>query len=280
MGRIFVFGSTGMLGGYVSQYLNVQGHDIVNITRQDMDAAKVTYDSLFECFRKFHLVSTDENIVINCVGIIPQSTGVNEASASSRAYFTVNSLFPTMLATVSANLNMRYIHITTDCVFSGKGHNYTEESVHDETNDYGVSKSLGELGINATIIRTSIIGEENKNKHSLLEWTKAQTGKSINGFLNHYWNGVTCLQLAKVVGQIITYNMYWVGVRHVFSPSSVSKYELVSMINEAYSLEIDVKEHNTEVAVDKTLSTVYNTCARFRIPELCDQLRELIRFRG
>jgi dTDP-4-dehydrorhamnose reductase len=146
------------------------------------------------------------------------------------------------------------IHITTDCVFSGKDGSYNELSEHDETNDYGMSKSLGEL-CNATIIRTSIIGEEVQNKRSLLEWVKSNKGKDINGFVNHFWNGVTCLELSNVIYKIINEKLYWNGVRHIFSPKSVSKFELVSMINEVYNLNIKINPFETE-NVDKTITTI------------------------
>ena len=133
------------------------------------------------------------------------------------------------------------IHVTTDCVFSGKDGNYDENSLHDETNDYGTSKSLGEL-CKATIIRTSIIGEETINKRSLLEWVRSNRGGEINGFTNHMWNGVTCLQLSKIIEKMIREKFYWEGVRHTFSPRSVSKYELVSLINEIYDLNIKVNK--------------------------------------
>ena len=94
------------------------------------------------------------------MGIIPQSKNVNDTSSMS--YFRIN-LFPNMLATVCDKLCAKYIHITTDCVFFLVTEEYTSETdKHDETNNYGISKSLGELGINATVIRTSIIGEELK----------------------------------------------------------------------------------------------------------------------
>ena len=90
------------------------------------------------------------------------------------------------------------IHVTTDCVFSGKDGNYNENSIHDETNDYGISKSLGEL-CDATIIRTSIIGEEINNKRSLLEWVRSNSGKEINGYENHFGMELLDLQLAYIL---------------------------------------------------------------------------------
>ena len=277
MARIFVVGSTGMLGRYIASYLAKLGHNIVCITRADVDASVATYSSLSEVFKKYSIKVSDENIVINCVGIIPQSKSVNDTS--SRSYFRINSLFPNMLSVVCKDYNMRYIHITTDCVFSGKEGKYTEESLHDEINDYGVSKSLGELGINATIIRTSIIGEETKNKYSLLEWVKGQKDTCVNGYNNHLWNGVTCLQLSKIISQIIAEKTYWHGIRHIFSPTHVSKYELVKMISDIYNLNVTVNKHDTKEPIDKTLDTKYDTCKLLNIPELHAQLIELQQYR-
>lgn len=277
MARIFVIGSTGMLGRYIATYFSKLGHDVICITRDQVDASTATFHSLFLALGEHSIVPDEENILINCVGIIPQSKSVNDTS--SRSYFRINSLFPMMLATVCREFKMKYIHITTDCVFSGKGGNYTEDSAHDETNDYGVSKSLGELGINATIIRTSIIGEETKNKYSLLEWVKSQKDNSVTGYVNHYWNGVTCLQMAKIINKMISEKKYWHGVRHIFSPTSVSKYQLVKMISFVYNLNVTVTEHHTSENVDKTLASVHDTCKLFNIPELQTQLIELQQYR-
>ena len=134
-----------------------------------------------------------------------------------------------------------------------------------------MSKSLGEL-CKATIIRTSIIGEEVFNKRSLLEWVKSNRNKEINGYTNHFWNGVTCLQLSKIIENIISKNKYWIGIRHIFSPRAVSKYELVKIINKVYNLNIIVNEFKTENKVDKTITTINDL--EFEIPDLEDQIME------
>jgi dTDP-4-dehydrorhamnose reductase len=184
-----------------------------------------------------------------------------------------------MLATACKITCTKYIHITTDCVFSGTSGSYTEDSIHDETNDYGVSKSLGELGIDATVIRTSIIGEELKNKYSLLEWVKSHQDKEIKGFTNHYWNGVTCLQLSKIIEKIMMHKHYWKGVRHMFSPRPVSKYEIVGMINDIYGLNNKIIAHETETMVDKTILSKHNHCGMMNIPDLYTQITELQQYK-
>jgi dTDP-4-dehydrorhamnose reductase len=105
------------------------------------------------------------------------------------------------------------------------------KSLHDCLDDYGKSKSLGEP-TNCMVIRTSIIGEEIHKNASLIAWAKTQKGKSVNGFLNHDWNGVTTLEYAKVCQQVIDKGLYEIGLHHVHSPQSVNKFELLQIISD------------------------------------------------
>jgi dTDP-4-dehydrorhamnose reductase len=269
--KLFIFGSNGMLGNYVKSYLS-RHYETCDLTRHDYDLSQLTINSLEELLQIKTLEKHD--VIINCAGVIPQAC--KQRSLNSKLYFTINSLFPVILSQLCDKYGAKMIHITTDCVFSGKDGLYNELSEHDETNDYGMSKSLGEL-CNATIIRTSIIGEELTNKRSLLEWVKSNKGKEINGFTNHFWNGVTCLELSKIIYKMINQNLYWSGVRHIFSPKSVSKYELVLMINEVYNLDINITPFETE-KVDKTITTVYDTNSLFDIPDLKIQIKDLFHY--
>uniref|UniRef100_A0A6C0ILD8 RmlD-like substrate binding domain-containing protein n=1 Tax=viral metagenome TaxID=1070528 RepID=A0A6C0ILD8_9ZZZZ len=266
--KIYIFGSNGMLGNYMKSYIS-NYYEVISLTRNDYDLNNLSIVSLTEFLTNKNIKEND--LIINCAGVIPQASKQREQD--SKLYFKINSLFPVILSMICEKFNTKMIHITTDCVFSGKTGNYHEVSQHDETNEYGISKSLGEL-CNATIIRTSIIGEELNNKISLLEWVRSNEGKKINGFTTHMWNGVTCLQLAKIVYQIINDKLYWNGIRHIFSPRSVSKYELVSLINEVYQLNIDIIPLETELC-DKTLSTVYDTNSLFDIPDLVEQIKKI-----
>jgi dTDP-4-dehydrorhamnose reductase len=141
-------------------------------------------------------------------------------------------------------------------VFSGLEGNYTEKHLHDCTDDYGKSKSLGENN-KLTMIRTSVIGEENCNKKSLIEWAKSQHSQSVNGYTNHFWNGVTCLELGYLIEKIIIEKSYWTGLRHVFSPEIVNKSQLLSMINETYKLNLTITDVEVNLC-DRSLSTIYN----------------------
>lgn len=188
--RVIVLGKNGMLGRYVYKYLGKK-YDVIGTTRKQLDVLDFKRELL--CSPNFR----NGDVVINCIGLIKQRNDITRAE-----YIAANSLFPNTVADYCASNGLKFIQISTDCVYDGIKGSYNEESEHNATDLYGISKSLGEPE-NATVIRTSIIGEEVKNKLSLLEWVKSNSGKDINGFTNHIWNGITCLQFAKVCDEII-----------------------------------------------------------------------------
>ena len=267
-----VFGSNGMLGNYLSSFLKQHMKDkkIICLSRKEYDVNELDYLSLESIMDNLNLKKGD--VIINCIGIIPQSK-----NDKTRDYIKINSLFPIMLSIICKHNSWNFIHITTDCVFSGSSGKYDEKSIHDETNIYGITKSLGELGY-GTIIRTSIIGEEKQHNRSLLECVRSNKNGIMNGYMNHLWNGVTCLELSRIICEIIEKNLFWTGVRHIFSPNIVSKYELIKMINEIYELNIDIHPVDTEKTIDKSLSTCFSDVNQFKIPDIRKQIEELSLF--
>lgn len=310
---VILFGATGMLGRYVERVLSERSEPkrsetnnvsinersepkrsenkctiperivVKAISREEFDIANDSEEKLHDIV--YHIFSQSRGsklVIVNCAGIIPQRTPLTDY----RTYIRVNSIFPHLLSKLALFINARedepdkvinLIHITTDCVFNGSKGQYIENDVHTETNLYGVSKSVGEPEMDC-VIRTSIIGEEEVNKKSLLEWVKSNRGGEIKGFRGHLWNGVTCLTLAKIIRHIIITRGYWSGVRHLYSPQSVSKLELCEMINRVYQLGLTITPHETDL-VDKTLSTVYPDNPLIKmIPPLEEQLAELKEF--
>lgn len=243
--KLIIFGSNGMLGNYLTTYLS-KNYNTLALTRKDMDLSTVDESTILNYLN--NNVSKND-IIINASGVIKQ-----------REYnlidmIKVNSVFPHILAKAKKEISCNVIHITTDCVFKGYGGSYLEYDKHDCIDDYGKTKSLGE-NPTLTTIRTSIIGEEKNNKKSLLEWVISNKNNTIDGYENHLWNGITCLELAKIIDVIISNNMYWNGTKHLFSPTIVSKYELVKMISEIYGLNITVNKKITDVNCFRNLSTI------------------------
>jgi len=265
--KIILFGSNGMLGTYLNSYLSIK-HEVVPLTRKDYDLSANNMDesSLFHFLKE---VVNDGDVIINAAGIIKQREhNINDM-------IMVNSLFPNFLAKFKTLVNCNVIHITSDSVFSGRDGGYDETAKHDCVDYYGQSKSLGEHP-QLTSIRTSTIGEEKNNRKSILEWVRSNSGKTISGYLNHKWNGVTCLQLSKIINSIIDYKIYWDGVRHIHSPNTVSKIELCGMINDVYKLGITIEGVETPENCFRDLSTINK---KFDIPTLREQIMEMNKYK-
>jgi len=263
--KIILFGSNGMLGNYVNcffrqHYSNLKLHEAT---------IRISQSTLKDVEEYLVQEGIDEHTcVINCAGAIPQR--------SPSDFWIINTIFPHILALICERYGAKMIHPTTDCVFSGESmdtHGYIETDNPDEKGEYGRSKSLGEP-TSCTVIRTSIIGRERFNKKSFMEWI-CQNDANVNGFKNHYWNGITCLQWCKIVAIIIETNLFWCGVRHIFSPKAYSKYEMACMIKNTFNLNGTVQPIDAGTGSNKTLNTIYEENAMFLIPDLCDQIAEL-----
>jgi dTDP-4-dehydrorhamnose reductase len=220
MVKIAILGSTGMLGNAVSDYFLGKENYQVYLSSRD-EACEKENHFYFDATNPSSSVLPQVDYVINCIGVIKpfMKKGIENA-------IVVNSIFPHKFANFCKENNTKLIHITTDCVFSGKTGRYFESSLHDCLDEYGKTKSLGEPN-NCMVIRTSIIGQEIKNNVSLVEWARSQKGKEVRGFTNHLWNGVTTTEYAKICDQIIQKNLYKEELYHVYS-NYVNKFQLLN----------------------------------------------------
>jgi dTDP-4-dehydrorhamnose reductase len=161
---------------------------------------------------------------------------------------TINSLLPHLLSSICADWGGRVIHFSTDCVFSGRGGSYTEESFADAEDLYGRTKYLGEVqGRNALTLRTSIIGHELKNFASLLDWFLAQEGRSISGYRRVLYSGVTTNFLAGVVGDLVEHHPDLAGLFQVAS-DPINKYDLLCLVRDAYGFDVDIEPEDETVS--------------------------------
>jgi hypothetical protein len=165
-----------------------------------------------------------------------------------------------------------------NCVFSGKRGLYTEADVHDATDAYGKSKSAGEPP-NATIIRTSIIGEELKGKLSFIEWVKSNKDKTVNGFHNWIWNGITCLEWAKICDELIKTQQFWLGAKNVCTEPPIPKDELVKLVSEVFNLNVTVNSMDAPEKNDKSLKSIIQQ-VKIIVPDYKTQLIDLYDYQG
>lgn len=247
---ILVIGANGMAGHVISEYLSTfQDFSIFRVARDNFNLKNnYTLDITNFIETQKLIKNIRPSIVINAIGILNKDAEENPDKA-----ILINSYFPHFLAKVCSNISASLIHLSTDCVFSGKKGNYKENDIKDGVGFYAQSKALGEVMYNPHLtIRTSIIGPDLKqNGIGLFNWIMKQED-SITGYAEAYWGGVTTLELAKSINYIIRQNDFKLNLIHLTNNQKISKLKLIEIINNIFSLKLKIYS-SSEYKVDKSL---------------------------
>lgn len=239
--KILIFGVTGMLGNAVFNVLSEdKGLQVHGTSRTKINSkysnnilSNVDVDKHDSVVEAFNLVKPD--VVINCIGVIKQ---LGDAK-NPLVVLPINSMLPHRLAKLSEACGARFVHYSTDCVFSGRKGNYTEEDVSDCVDLYGKSKFIGEVSYkNSLTLRTSLIGHELNSQNSLVEWFLSQESQ-VKGFTKAVFSGLSAYEHAKVLRDFILPNNALQGLYHL-SVNPINKYDLLTLVAKVYGKEIEI----------------------------------------
>lgn len=280
--RILILGGDGMLGHQVFEHLR-QRHEVRVTLRQELNAYKEfgLFDSqnaytgidvrslsrLVEVFADFR-----PQAVVNGVGIVKQRPTAKESIPS----LEINALLPHRLSVLCKASATRLVHMSTDCVFSGKKGNYQENDISDAEDLYGKSKFLGEVYDRHCItLRTSIIGKELSRKKSLVEWFLAQR-EPVKGFKNTIFSGFTTVEMSRIIEKMLVQHPEAFGLFHV-SSDPVSKFDLLTLIKEKMNCDIEIIPDET-FHCDRSLdSTIFRKEFNYTPPTWEAMIEELIK---
>lgn len=229
--KFLILGCNGMAGHTIALYLQEQGHDILGFDRAKSTLLNksIAGDALDTKTLEEIIKEGKFDTVINCIGILNQFAENNHPLAAF-----LNSYFPHFLAKVTEDTDTQVIHMTTDCVFSGKKGSYSEHDLRDGETFYDRSKALGELDDNKNLsLRNSIVGSDiNPNGIGLLNWFMNNTiGEHpiVNGYTKALWTGQCTYQLAKTMEQAAKGRVH--GIINAVPDTDISKYELLKLFN-------------------------------------------------
>ena len=245
--RVLVLGGGGMLGHKLFQVLQ-EGCDTYATFRQ-FDA-RLRMTGVFDLARvidgvdAWDMTSVRRSIseirpdwVVNCIGVIKQLEEARDAKVS----IYVNALFPHLLGQCSRDAGVRMIHLSTDCVFSGKKGDYVEEDPSDADDLYGKTKYLGEVSDgHALTLRTSIIGRDLFSDVSLIDWFLSQRTKKVNGYTRSIFAGLTTEALSREIWRIISDYPRLHGLYHV-SSTKISKFDLLNLVNRLFEAAVTIE---------------------------------------
>jgi dTDP-4-dehydrorhamnose reductase len=250
--KVLLIGSAGMAGQVIKiELLKYPNYIEVKDIARNSNISSPTFMLDVTNFSEVEkiIVSGRFDYVINCVGILNKSAEDNPDLA-----ILVNSYFPHFIESITSTLQTKIIHISTDCVFSGLKGGYTIADFKDGVGYYAQSKALGEIcNIKDLTIRTSIIGpDKNKSGIGLFSWFISQK-EDVFGYTNAFWSGVTTLQLAKTIIDLIVVEKKISGIIHLTNNSKISKYNLLLLIKKIFQLDNVNVLQNDAYCVDKSL---------------------------
>jgi len=257
--QILILGATGMLGHKLMQVL-AREHAVAGTMRRNVSVL-----SEHPSFSKMNLIgdisadklgticaaidNVNPDIIVNCIGIVKQLPAAQDPLQS----IAINALFPHQLAQICRQKNIRLIHMSTDCVFSGKTGCYREEDPSDAEDLYGKTKYLGEVDHPGCLtLRTSIVGRELDTSHGLIEWFINRDGSTVSGYKKAVFSGLTTLALSEIIAQIITKYPSLSGVYQVAS-EPISKYDLLNLVKKTYGMTVTIEPDET-VINDRSLN--------------------------
>ncbi len=271
--KFFICGCNGMAGHTISLYLQEQGHDVYGFDLRESKLIKSFAGNAFDTETIARVIKEGNyDSVINCIGVLNQFAEQNHALAAF-----LNSYFPHFLAKTTEGTDTQVIHMSTDCVFSGRKGSYTENDFQDGETFYDRSKALGELHDDKNItLRNSIVGPDiNPKGIGLLNWfmnSTTNTKEPLKGYTKTMWTGQTTLQLAKTMEAAAKEKAH--GLYNTVPDSSISKCDLLGLFNK-YLRGGRVQINPVEgVVADKSLKRT-NYEFNYRIPDYEVMVKEL-----
>ncbi|MCB1228262.1 MAG: dTDP-4-dehydrorhamnose reductase [Verrucomicrobiales bacterium] len=134
--RILILGARGRLGGALHRCYAAQ-HDVSAWGREELDLLKT--DQISD-----RLAQVSFDVLINAAGL----THVDRCETAREEAHLSNEVAPGEMARFCAQRGKRFIHISSDYVFSGSGHRpLVEDDEAAPINFYGQSKRGGEIAV-------------------------------------------------------------------------------------------------------------------------------------
>jgi dTDP-4-dehydrorhamnose reductase len=245
---VLVLGATGMLGHALMHELSSRPDLDVHGTVRSLEGIPASF---VEAFGDRVTVGIDvrdraavvelleerrPDVVVNAIGVIKQVPTVADTALTAE----INGLLPHLLAQACDQVSARLVHLSTDCVFSGRRGGYDETDVPDPIDFYGRSKLLGEVVAAPHLtLRTSIIGPELTGKASLLEWFLGQRGSTVRGFRKAIYSGLPTSEMATLIGDVVVSHPDLTGLWHVAS-DPIDKDALLRLVADEYGWEGEI----------------------------------------
>ena len=239
--RILVTGASGLLGLNLCLHL-ADDHKILG-TFHSRELFKPPFQTAYCDLNDGRAVEkllrkAKPELLINCAAM----ANVDVCESQPEEAHRINAEMPGSLAARCKEMDIRFIHISTDAVFDGKMGDYSEEDAPNPLSVYARTKFDGERMVaieypDAIIARVNFYGFSLSGTRSLAEFflNNLKAGNSVNGFVDVMF----CpLYVTDLVGTLLRMaEKELKGLYHVVSPESLSKYAFGVKIAEKFRFD-------------------------------------------
>lgn len=265
MKKVLIFGSSGMLGNFLSSLLEEKGYEV-----ERNDRADTGIDITVEEDVKKVIQESKPDFVVNCSAY----TNVEKAEEEKAIAFKVNATAPKYMAIPCKELDIPFVHISTDYVFGeNKEDGYTEDYKNFKPlSVYGKSKLEGEknildVGGKVYIFRTSwlfgpnatnFIEKISKYAKELLELKVVIDEVGCPTYVGDLSNAI----LFAIQGNIKP------DIYHVCSTDTCSRYEFAKEILKMQNIQTPIKECKLEDFERKAKVPNYSQLLNTKLPKM------------
>lgn len=228
-----ITGASGQLGLAMQSELKRRDIQFFALNSKDLDITNL--DSVIKAVSKYK-----PSVVVNCAAW----TDVDGAETNEDLAFAVNATGTKNLALASKYISAKFVHISTDYVFSGENTSpWQEDSVRNPSSVYGLSKRDGELFIEdiypagSYIIRTAWLYSSNGRNFAKtmakLALSDAQEVKVVN---DQFGQPTSAVNLSKQIVDLVIVQKSF-GVYHGTNSGSATWFDFAQEIFELVGKE-------------------------------------------
>jgi dTDP-4-dehydrorhamnose reductase len=277
--RVLVVGATGMMGHRLLRRLEKEAEAWGTVRRvppavmDDVTAAHlipgIHADDPESLTRAFDSARPD--VVVNCAGVTSHRPQPDRLAGALEA----NAVLPHRLADLCAQRGSRLLHLSTDCVFSGRRGRYREDDPPDPVDQYGRGKLLGEVRRPGCLtLRTSMIGWQLRGLRGLAEWFAEHRHQGLRGYRRAVFSGLTTAALSEILTQLALEGTPSEGLFHV-AAEPIDKHALLSRLAAALEWRTSI-EPVDEPVIDRSLdASAFRAATGWTPPDWDEMLRGL-----
>ncbi len=268
--KITVIGSTGQLGTDLMKVLQHE-HEVVGLTHSDIEV--INYKNCL-ILKEYH-----PDAIINTAAFHK----TDQCEEEPLKTFSVNAIGAKNIATISKEIEVTNIFISTDYVFDGsKKEPYTEDDTPTPINTYGISKLAGELYTKQNpkhyIIRLAslfgVAGASGKGGNFVETMiTKAKKNESITVVDDMWMSPTYTKDAAATIKKIIELNLPF-GIYHTTNQGYCTWFQFAKEIFKLIGLNPTLKPTKTHQLQMKAKRPRFSALKTVKLPKYGIQMRE------